>query len=164
MANPIIAGSVELERNLKTLIGILDGQSRITALMQGGFVVEAAAKANVQEHHLIDSGNLRASIGTIPLDSQSVGIGPQGVEYAAIHEFGGDVHPAVTPRLRKFAWAKYRETGEEKYKGMALTKKARLDVHIPAKPYLRPALDENKERIFEQIGNTIRALIDGAVA
>lgn len=29
------------------------------------------------------------------------------VEYAPLHNWGGETHPTVTPRMRKFAWAMY---------------------------------------------------------
>jgi phage gpG-like protein len=68
------------------------------------------------------------------------------VEYAGIHNEGGtiNIHPTVTPKMRKFAWAKYFEamggTKEKKgvtipedaarWKRMALTKKTKLDIKI----------------------------------
>ena len=61
------------------------------------------------------------------------------VPYAAIHNFGGTftIHPAVTPKMRRFGWAKYREAGGKdnpeasgRWKALALTKKARLDINI----------------------------------
>jgi len=159
MAEMIVVGSLELDKNLKTLIGLLDGPGRIAALMQGGFVVERAAKENVQEQELIDTNNLRSAIGT-QRDGAAVVIGPFGVGYAAIHEFGGDVHPTVTPKMRGWAWGMFRETGDQKYMGIALTTKAQLDIHIPARPYLRPALDENRERVLQQIGDAIKMQFD----
>lgn len=74
------------------------------------------------------------------------------VEYAAIHNEGGTIntHPRITPKLRKFAWAKVysiagiqKKRGKKKtplpkqlppkarmWKAIALTKKARLNVRI----------------------------------
>lgn len=63
------------------------------------------------------------------------------VPYAAIHNFGGTftirTHPAVTPKMRRFGWAKYREAGGKdnpeasgRWKALALTKKERLDINI----------------------------------
>lgn len=76
--------------------------------------------------------------------------------YAAIHNFGGtiDIHPAVTPKMRKFAWKMYFSTkeneqkqenseGEETnlWKALALTKKKTLDitVKIPQRMFLNDA-------------------------
>ena len=55
------------------------------------------------------------------------------VHYAGIHNWGGTVSPTVTPKMRKFAWAKYYAAGGGKkdqpvgpdanfWKGLALTK------------------------------------------
>ena len=61
------------------------------------------------------------------------------VPYAAIHNFGGTftIHPAVTPKMRRFGWAKYREAGGKdnpeasgKWKALALTKKKQLSIKI----------------------------------
>ncbi len=58
------------------------------------------------------------------------------VKYARIHQFGGVTHPRVTKKMRGWAWHKWYETGDEFYKGLALTKKTRLDVKIPARKFL----------------------------
>lgn len=76
--------------------------------------------------------------------------------YAAIHNFGGtiDIHPAVTPKMRKFAWKMYYNTKENEpegtndneeeinfWKALALTKKEKLDitVKIPQRMFLNDA-------------------------
>ena len=69
--------------------------------------------------------------------------------YAAIHNFGGtiNIHPTVTPKMRRFAWAMYHKTkGEDKndfnvWKALALTKKKKLDitVKIPQRLFLNDA-------------------------
>lgn len=69
------------------------------------------------------------------------------VEYAAIHNRGGTVSPRVTPKMRKFAWAKYYAAGGGKknspvgpdanfWKGLALTKKIKLNIQIPQRQFL----------------------------
>jgi phage gpG-like protein len=71
------------------------------------------------------------------------------VEYAAIHNEGGtlDTHPSVTPKMRKFAWAKYYEAlgvkrggkipkgmsipeDAARWRGLALTKKSKLNIKV----------------------------------
>lgn len=69
--------------------------------------------------------------------------------YAAIHNFGGtiNIHPTVTPKMRRFAWAMYHKSkGEDKndfnvWKALALTKKEKLDitVKIPQRLFLNDA-------------------------
>ena len=154
----IVSGTLELTQNLQKLVELVSGEELEHALMQGGFVVEAAAKQNVTEQDLIDTGNLRDGIKAEPVTHELVEIGPQA-EYGAIHEFGGEVHPRVTNAMRRWAWAMYYETGEGLYKGIALTEKAQLNITIPARPYLRPALDENEELVLSKIGSDLEQSI-----
>lgn len=81
------------------------------------------------------------------------------VEYAAIHEFGGLIR--VTPRMRKFFWARWFETKDPFWKHMALFKD---QIRMPARPYLRPALRDERERIeqeaTERFLNIIQARIE----
>lgn len=77
----------------------------------------------------MESGNYKLVIGT--------GIGTAAAsqtaqKYAHIQDVGGTTHPTVTPRMRSWAWAMFYKTGLDKYKGIALTKKKKLDVKIPA--------------------------------
>lgn len=93
------------------------------------------------------------------------------VEYAAVHNFGGTVHPRVTPRMRRFAWAMYYElggevpTGKAKRKGkkyrlpspeaemwkrLALTKKERLTIHIPQRRFMPSADTPELDRKIQQ--------------
>lgn len=78
------------------------------------------------------------------------------VPYAAMHNYGGTVtsHPAVTPKMRKFAWRKFFAAGggkgndtpeASKWKALALTKKQRLDVtsHIPQRQFLGQSKELN---------------------
>lgn len=91
------------------------------------------------------------------------------VKYAAIHNEGGTVitHPRITPKLRRFAWAKYYEAGGGKkgqngketgdaamWKAMALTKKTTLTIKskIPQRRFMGPSRELNTA--VEQIINT----------
>lgn len=77
------------------------------------------------------------------------------VPYAAVHNEGGtlNTHPSVTPKMRRFAWAKaYSLAGVKgkgrlpkelppeaaKWRALALTKKSRLNVtaHIPKRQFM----------------------------
>lgn len=87
------------------------------------------------------------------------------VVYASIHNDGGTIHPKITPKMRRFAWAKYYElkgkqkgtqksqkgqnnvtlqsagnqsdSGEaEKWKRLALTKKETLTINIPQRQFM----------------------------
>jgi len=78
------------------------------------------------------------------------------VPYAAIHEFGGETHPRVTAKSRKFFWAMYFETGEDMWKGMALTDKDSFTVNIPPRPYLQPGAKD----AMPDITNMFRRAVD----
>jgi phage gpG-like protein len=64
------------------------------------------------------------------------------VSYAGIHNRGGTLHPSVTPKMRRFAWAQhYREAGKDKkkdtfWKRLALTKKTKLNIQIPQRQFM----------------------------
>lgn len=64
--------------------------------------------------------------------------------YAAVQEYGGTF--TITPRQRAFFWAKWHETRDEMWKALALS----TSFTIPARPYLRPAIDSQKE-FFAQV-------------
>lgn len=99
------------------------------------------------------------------------------VEYAPLHNWGGETHPTVTPRMRKFAWAMYyRAAGIRKkaakgkrkgktrqrelppeagmWKGLALTRKTKLKVKILQRQFIGESTELNK-----QIRQTVEAEI-----
>jgi phage gpG-like protein len=81
-------------------------------------------------------------------------IGPQGIPYAAIHEFGGTTKPhEIRARNAKaLAWAKIGPAE----KGKSFMNFAKVVHHpgskIPARPYLAPALAAKKDKILETFG------------
>lgn len=64
------------------------------------------------------------------------------VAHAAIHEFGGTITVRITDKMRRFFWAKFRETRDEKYKWMALARRQTFTIRIPARPYIGPAAEQ----------------------
>ena len=79
--------------------------------------------------------------------------------YAGLHNWGGVIHPTVTPKMRRFAWAMYyKATGIKRkmkrggkarrqrtenaseealnWKRLALTRKTKLTVHIPQRQFM----------------------------
>jgi len=83
--------------------------------------------------------------------------------YAAIHEYGGTTHPRVTAKMRAWAWAMFKETEDSMYKGIALTKKSKLDITIPPRPYLRPAIDDEIPKFHERLGDLLGRYALGGV-
>lgn len=70
---------------------------------------------------------------------------------AVIHNEGGTVQPTVTPKMRRFAWAMYKKTGDSKFKALALTQKAKLSISIPKRQFVgdHPMLDKAVERTVD---------------
>lgn len=106
--------------------------------------------------------------------------------YAAIHNFGGETQPAVTPQMRRFAWAMYyKAQGRKKkatqakrkpknkastpkietasaqfWKSLALTRKKKLRVRIPQRQFIGQSAELNNqinERIENEINKTLNA-------
>lgn len=76
------------------------------------------------------------------------------VSYASIHNWGGTVnmHPAVTPKMRRWAWAQhYANKGNaaeaDKWKRLALTGKKKLDIRInmPQRQFLGESRELNEK-------------------
>jgi phage gpG-like protein len=105
---------------------------------------------------MLRSGNLQTSIkpNLVSRDKVIISAGSDNVPYAKVHNEGGVVNARipVTPQMRKFAWAKFYETGEEKFKGLALTKKTELafTFTMPQRRFMGHSLELNK-RIKEAI-------------
>jgi hypothetical protein len=74
-------------------------------------------------------GYYRGTIGT----GVGTGVSSRSAEkYAMIQDRGGTTHPTVTKRMKGWAWYMFYRTKEEKFKWIALTKKSKLTVRIPA--------------------------------
>ena len=120
--------------------------------------------------------NLARSIRYVPGEAQ-VTVGTT-VPYAAVHNQGADLtvttHPRVTPKMRKFAWAKFFEAGGNKatatgasaagfWKALALTKKEKLsitaNVHIPQRRFIGPS-KELRQIIIDTITQELRPIIN----
>jgi phage gpG-like protein len=81
-----------------------------------------------------------------------------GLPYSAIHQFGGMPKPRVSQRSRKYFWAMFFETGNEKWKWMALSRKTQFAVNIPARPYMQ-LTEEDVAEIAAMVGKDISASI-----
>jgi hypothetical protein len=84
------------------------------------------------------------------------------VEYLPPHEYGGAM-PAremtVTDKMRKFFWAKMYETGDEKFKGMALSQKISIPgYNMPHRPVITPAAKESVPDIEKLMKAKLEAL------
>ncbi|WP_281323753.1 phage virion morphogenesis protein [Flavobacterium sp. IMCC34518] len=87
---------------------------------------------------LTQSGALRDSVKISSSSIQQV-VASSDSKYAKINNEGGLVNIPVTAKMRKFFWFKYKQTGEGKYKGMALTKKTHFTFTIPKRQFMGPS-------------------------
>lgn len=110
------------------------------ALVAGGHVVEAHAKINLQGHGLHKTGQLGNSIQVYDPSPESVLVGSRGVIYAAVHEFGATIRPK---RAKVLHWMEGDEHVFAK------------QVVIPPRPYLRPAIDENKQEVLNAMAAVV---------
>lgn len=110
------------------------------------------------------------------------------VAYAPVHNWGGEVHPTVTPRMRRFAWARYYQasgkdkkaaTGKRKgkkkgsaansetqenpealrWKRLALTRKEKLQVRIPQRQFLGESEELNR-RVRDKVDREITNILN----
>lgn len=145
---------IVLENHFEEARKAASGPQLLHALMAGGYVVQNWARMNIRSQDLIDTSRLINSIDVQPDPSASSGtviwisIGTN-VIYAAIHEFGGVIKAKAGKML---SWI--NDAGERVFA------KA---VHIPAKPYLRPALDEHEDDIKDAVGADLVDQIGKAV-
>ena len=99
--------------------------------------------------------------------------------YAPAHQWGETLHPTVTPQMRRFAWAKYYEAGgggekagnglkegnadisdeAAKWKGLALTKKTKLNIKLPARPMIGESAELNI-KINEKSDSEVRKILN----
>ena len=122
---------IVLEDNFDAVRNAVTNNQLMEIAKAGGFVVEAFAKINAGSGRPglnIQSGNLVNSINVSKGKQTKTGawvdIGTN-VVYARIHELGGIIKGA------------FGRVG--------------MIVHMPARPYLRPALDENEPKIVKAV-------------
>lgn len=82
------------------------------------------------------------------------------VPYAGIHEYGGSFSIPVTERMRRFFWAMYYKTGEDKWRGMALTKKTSFKITIRPRPYAEPAFEDVTPAVTAKAESLLFTLIN----
>jgi len=86
------------------------------------------------------------------------------VPYAAIHEFGGTIRLKVTSQMRSFFWAMFFQTGDEKWKAMALSKKREFIITMPKRAYLEPAQQDETPEVLKRAADIVFKFIDQALS
>jgi len=154
------------------------------AAMAGGFTIEAYAKINVEKTFKSGTGNLANSIITTLEKSSDteakVSVGPT-IIYGRIQELGGVIKPikgkhlaiptknapkGSSPRDFNDLFFLMSHTGD----GGVMINKAgvvmfvlKTEVFIPARPYLRPAVDENEAKIIKAVSVNLRIEIEAQI-
>lgn len=143
-----IEGMDEFINDLNKLSKVVRSEVSLDALEAGAQVIATYAQDNARNKlNKHPTGNLVNSIG-VRREGKTVLAGVFGVVYAKIHEFGGVI------KARGKALVFKAEDGH-----IVITKK----VTIPARPYLRPAVDNHMADIKGAIIDALRGLIQKAV-
>ena len=145
---------IVLEDRFDAVRGSITGDMLMSSAKAGGSVIEGHAKVNATRGRpgleMGETGNLSGSISTTEHKKSKhraeVNVGPGDVVYAAIHEYGGFIFPNTAPMFDK-------DSGEWIYAKM---------VEIPARPYMRPAIDENEDAIVGVVETDVWRNLDEA--
>ncbi len=193
------AGEVEnlMRRKLPVIVGRMAKDHYQENFRKGGFQNRGLRKWSVTRRQtsgitgadgqygplLSRRNHLFASIKYVPSDYRVTV--SNDLPYAPVHNWGGQVNPTVTPRMRRFAWAMYynaqggkkKATGGKRkpkkgksapkvetpsaqfWKGMALTKKKKLHVRIPQRQFIGESQELN-QRINERIESELNQILD----
>lgn len=144
-----VIGGAELRRALKELDQAARKQALETAVLAGAKPIQNAAKAKAPKK----TRTLERSI-TVEIEADDehaeAQIGPSGMAaaYAAQREFGGTITAKHGQALH---WVD--EDGEHHFA---------KSVTQPARPYLRPAWDENVDEAVEKMKAVLRVLVERA--
>jgi phage gpG-like protein len=123
-----VTNKSEFDATLKRIAADMQGEATDSALTAAALYVEGLIKQNLERQKLVDTGNLLNSIqfgGIIREGAAAVAQVGTNVVYAAIHEFGGVIKDG-----------------------------ARV-VSVRARPYMRPAMDNNQRGIVQVIAATL---------
>lgn len=145
------------------------------AMLRIGYLLEAQIKLNIRSRKLIDTGRLINSIKS-ELTKDGVQVGAYNIPYAAIHEFGGVIQARnaryltipLAPEFKGRYATEFNDLFVKRIRNRLFLVR-RLDsgqlqfcyilrenVTIPARPYMRPALEKHKDRIVEILRDLIK--------
>jgi len=119
-------------------------------LLRIGLTLETQIKLNIRSQRLIDTGRLLNSIRHKFFTEGGVSgvtVGSFGVPYASVHEFGYNGPQNVRGHIRTVTQAFGKPIEPTSYPVAGFTRQMR----IPARPYMRPALDKQRNSILKQM-------------
>ena len=138
---------------------------------KGGFTnqsFEAWEKRNDPDYRpggklLWNTSTLRDSIETAEKTRNSITIGSYA-EYAEIHNEGGTLKIPITTQSRKFFWYMYKETEDEKWKALALTKQTHFITKMPQRQFMGESakmmeiLDDKLKDTIEKVHKNLKPM------
>lgn len=155
--SPTEIASILQQRISARLERFKPGDTRIReALTRIGILLESQMKLNVRRNRLIDTGNLINSIRYQLFqrgDIKGVEVGSFGVPYASVHEFGFRGVQSVREHTRTVTQAFGRSIPPR----TAQVRSFSRTMHIRARPYMKPALRQHKNRITD----ILRQMVSG---
>lgn len=177
MDDSVVIGKEELMRKFHAMSEAAQGDSLGHVALVGGWVIRDAARDNIKDQGLIRTRTLSRSIDAEISEQSSaraaVDVGTN-LEYGAIHEFGGTIKSknakylaipvgSYTGSPLKYSDLKIRKTGKGNLilvdAGNQVQYVLKSSVEIPARPYLRPALDEKGPEAQQEMGEAFKDIV-----
>jgi phage gpG-like protein len=176
MKKSSVIGTDELMRKFKSLDEGVQGENLALATDAGGMVILNGARKNIKDQGLIRTRQLSRSLAQEREEvtpTQVTNVIGTNVEYGPIHEFGGTIR-AKNGKYLAIPIGSLK--GSPVGKGLHLRKTRgntlllvdsageaqyvlKQSVTIPARPYLRPAHDDNQAKAQEAIARVLKKLV-----
>lgn len=143
MANGL-EGFDELNKKMTDLLRL----DATPGLVEGAQTLKTAIQENIRAKLNKNSkGDLEGQVQIVMTQKDTAEVGIQKDIYGRTHEFGATIVPKKADALH------FEVDGQEVF-----AKK----VVIPKRPFMRPAADENRDKIANAIGETLARLIEEA--
>lgn len=177
MTDDIVIGKEALVRKFQALSEAAQGSTLANTVKVGGLVILNATRDNVKKQGLILTRTLSRSLHEeVTMEGNSVAVDAIGtdLEYGAIHEFGGTIRPKTAKYLAipvgdymgspsKHPDLKLRKTRNGNLVLVSPSGQVqyvlKASVEIPARPYLRPAIDEHGGEAVQEMGTAFAKLV-----
>ena len=130
-----VKGVNDFNKGLQDVAKALGAPHMAEGLKHAAQPILHKAQENLLEQELYVTSDLYDSIKVVVVNQWQVNILVDS-DYGAAHEFG--YTGVITDKQRRFFGAKWYETQDEMWKALALSH----SYTIPARPYLRPAIDD----------------------
>jgi phage gpG-like protein len=153
-----VMGLKDLEADLRNIVqATIHPQSGISECISEALDQTVVEEARRNVWDIFDtSGDFPSRITTRKVNQYRVDVEVQAV-YGAVHEYGGTFR--VTDRQRAFFWWKWHTTHDPMWKALALS----ITYTIPSRPYLRPAIDKERENAVRLMATCLAEKMESAV-